>query len=229
MQWSLFYGNNIVRGRISEYFCPPQQKQDGAGIINSVSSSIYFPWISSVVTHNSLSMGFNPFWRNINKEQIHVRTENRGMNSENSKASSYRDSTSANLGYRWFSNGFKNTRDTWILHGFLPILSKFAQFFEVLTNLMMHGFWATGIKNHATRSFLVLQKLKWILHFYCFWADWPVRAVKIFFLILPFLRGSFWVIFLWSKKNTVMHFYPSFYCSLYCKAVRGLVLYEWPS
>ena len=66
MQWSLFYGNNIVRGRISEYFCPPQQKQDGAGIINSVSSSIYFPWISSVVTHNSLSMGFNPFWRNIN-------------------------------------------------------------------------------------------------------------------------------------------------------------------
>ena len=27
----------------SEYFGPPQQKQDGAGIIHSVLSSIYFP------------------------------------------------------------------------------------------------------------------------------------------------------------------------------------------
>ena len=50
----------------SEYFGPPQQKQDVTGIIHYVSSSIYFPWISSVVTHNSLSMGSNLFWRNIN-------------------------------------------------------------------------------------------------------------------------------------------------------------------
>ena len=62
------------------------------------------------------------------------------MNSDNNKASRYGDSKSADLENRWFSNGFKNTKDAWILHGFLPILSKFAQFFEVLTNLMMHGF-----------------------------------------------------------------------------------------
>ena len=98
MQWQLFHGNNIVRARISEYILAHHSKNK----MEQVSSILY----QALFTSHELVLWWHtivypwvliPFegTLTLKRKQIHVLTETREMNSENSKALRYRASTSA--------------------------------------------------------------------------------------------------------------------------------------